>query len=244
MGGELYKNVQAFIAQEQSDIIALQEVYNTEEYPPLKAWHVVGSLARSLGYKYHAFAPACGKTTLKGAKVLNGNAILSRYPIRSAPVVFYDVPYNGTYIDLADDARQEPRNLQQAEIMINDTVLYFFNTQGIWGFDGEDSQRRLNMGDIIAQAVAGKTPALLMGDFNIQEGTKTTDKIEAHMKSVFKGELKSSFNMKHKTKSGYASAIVDMMFATPDIAIGRHYASAADVSDHLALVAEFEIPVS
>ncbi len=241
-GGKLFENIKQYISEENPDIIALQEVYNAESYPPAEKWHPVGNLAQILGYKYFAFVPAFARTEPNGIKAQNGNAILSKFPIQNSIATFYDEPFNGFYIQPEGDARNTPRNLQHGEINIEGKVLHFFNTQGIWGFDGDDTDRRLHMGEVISSQVAGKQPALLMGDFNTQEGNQTIGKIEAHMRSIFKGEMKTSFNMKHKPKeSGYGKAIVDMMFVSPDVKVVSHNVSSADVSDHLALVAEFEI---
>lgn len=237
-GGKLFSNIEPFIKQEQADILGLQEVYNSEIQPLEERWHAIGNLAQILGYPYYAFAPAF-KWNNRPAQ--NGNAILSKYPIVYAKSFFYDEPYNGNYQEIVGDYRITPRNLQHAEIQINDQNLHFFNTQGIWGFDGNDSDRRLNMGKIIAEHVAGKTPALLMGDFNVQEGTKTAGLIEAHMKNIFKGELKTSFNMQHKKDGGFATAVVDMIFASPDVTVKNKKVATENVSDHVALVAEIEI---
>ncbi len=241
-GGRLFDNIKAFIAQENADILALQEVYQAEHYSPQEPWHAVASLALDLGYEYYVFAPAFAREIENGQRVQFGNAILSHYPIQTGKAMFYDLPYNSQYVDIPPgDYQYVPRNLQHAEILIDAATLHVFNTQGIWGFNGEDTERRLHMGEVIALEVAGKQPALLMGDFNVQEGSGTIQKIEAQMHSVFKGEMTTSFNMKYKDNPGYAKAIVDMMFASPDIVIGRHYVSQADVSDHLALVGEFTI---
>lgn len=240
-GGKLFDNIKEFVTTENADILGLQEVYNSEEFPLGEDWHLVKSLAKILGYPYFAFAPAFGEVGKSGQRVQNGNAVLSKYPIQSSNAKFYDHPYRILFEVKEGDYRSTPRNIQHAEIILPDTTLQFFNTQGIWGFDGKDNERRLEMGDIIAKEVAGKKPALLMGDFNVCEGTKTINRVEAHMNNVFKGELTSSFNMLHKKDGGFATSVVDMMFASPDIKIGNHYASKANVSDHIALVSEFEI---
>jgi endonuclease/exonuclease/phosphatase family metal-dependent hydrolase len=240
-GGELFETIKDFIGQEKADIVALQEVWHAETHPPHKKWHIVSELTRLLGYKHYAFAPGSGRTIEGGVRVQQGNAILSQFPIQSSETIFYDLPYDGVYTDTPGDYQSVPRNLQHGKINIDNTVLHIFNTQGIWGFDGDDNERRLNMGDIIAREIAGKKHALLMGDFNVGEGTQTVAKIEAHMRNIFKGELKTSFNMRHKSGGGFASAVVDMIFASPDIKIGNHSAAEANVSDHLALVTEFEI---
>src|SRR6185436_4913609 len=92
--GQLFDNIQAFIAKEQPDILALQEVYHSEDQPPLKEWQSISSLARILGYPHYVFNPAFSAVTEDTAqRVQNGNAILSKFPITSSQSVFYDRPY-------------------------------------------------------------------------------------------------------------------------------------------------------
>lgn len=241
LGGKLFENVQQLMKRENAHILCLQEVHHAESLPPQEKWHVISELANILGYSQYAFAPATGVLLEDGSRIQFGNAILSKLPIKSSFSIFYDVPYNGMNRRTPDDYRFEPRNLQHAEIKIGDKVLHVFNTQGIWGFDGDDNERRLAMGDMIAREIAEKQQALLMGDFNVLEGTKTIGKIEGHMKNIFKGELKTSFNMRHKQGGGFASAVVDMVFASPDVKILNHYSLSDNVSDHVPLVGEFEI---
>lgn len=97
------------------------------------------------------------------------------------------------------------------------------------------------MGEVIAAAVKGKENVILAGDFNVNPGTKTTDSIEEHLRDVFKGEIKSTFNMKQKTNPAFESVIVDMVYVSPDIKVGKHSCPNINVSDHLPLIVEIEI---
>lgn len=240
-GGALFDNIKSFITQEKADLLALQEVYHAEDEPPQQQWHNISALARILGYPHYAFNPAFSQKREGQKRVQNGNAILSKFPISSSTSTWYDKNYQANLPEILGDYTATPRNLQHAEIAVDSKTLHIFNTQGIWGFDGEDNDRRLHMGEVIAQEVAGKQPALLMGDFNVKENTQTIQKVEQQMRNIFKGELTTSFNMQHKSDGGFATAVVDMMFASPDVKIVNHYASKENVSDHLALVAEVEI---
>ena len=47
--------------------------------------------------------------------------------------------------------------------------------------------------------------------------------------------------MRHKTKPGYATAVVDMMFGSKNSQVVEHYCSEIDISDHLPLVVKFRI---
>jgi endonuclease/exonuclease/phosphatase family metal-dependent hydrolase len=65
--------------------------------------------------------------------------------------------------------------------------------------------------------------------------------IEKHLDSIFQGELKTTFNMKHKDNPGYATAAVDMMFVSSDMSVDYKSCPDVDVSDHLPLVAVLDI---
>lgn len=242
LGGKLFENIAAFIAAQRPDILCLQEVYNAETYPVDTKWHHVGSLATMLGFSHYAFNPAFTRLEPSGFRMQNGNAVLSNLPIKSSVSTFFDVPFNGSYIEKPGDFQLTPRNLQHVELEMANQTLHIFNTQGIWGFDGADNERRLAMGDTIAREVAGVRPALLMGDFNVEERTQTMQKITETMKNVFAGELTTSFNMQQKNGGGFATSVVDMMFVSPDIRVTNHRVATENISDHLALIAEFEVP--
>src|SRR3989344_110750 len=54
----------------------------------------------------------------------------------------------------------------------------------------------------------------MIGVFNILPNTETIQNIEKYLANVFKNDLTSSFNMKHKDKAGYATSVVDMIFVS------------------------------
>ena len=174
-------------------------------------------------------------------KVDRGNLILSRFPIVNKNDVFYDVPY-GIYFD---DGKQDfsifPRTIQHAEIQAGNQAVNVFNTQGIWGLDGDDNTRRLRMSKIIRDQIKDKENVILAGDFNVRPDTKTIHNIEKVLKNVFKDELVTTFNMKRKTNPGYATAVVDMIFISHNTAVVSHSCPPVDISDHLPLVCEFNI---
>ena len=94
------------------------------------------------------------------------------------------------------------------------------------------------MSEIIVGEVKNKKRVLVMGDFNLRPNTKTIYNIEAHFVNVFKGEMTTSFNMKHKTNPGYGTAVVDMVFASSDLKIASKSIPEDDISDHKPLLIE------
>lgn len=232
LGGTLFDSALQFLRKENPDIIGLQEVYNNKTFDLLKS---------ELGYDYASFAPAISEK-IGEEKIELGNAILSRFPITAEKTIFYDVPYDGNFVRPDADFSRIPRNLQRAVLEINGVKLNVFNTQGIWGFDGKDTERRLQMGKTIINEIKDKENVILTGDFNVNQGTKTIANIGKHLKEIFKDELINTFNLKRKPKpSGYDTAVVDRIFVSKNIKVLEHYCPQVDVSDHLPLVCVLEI---
>ncbi len=248
--GRLLEQAVDFLKLENPDIILLQEVFDghTADNDALNSLSI---LKAKLGeYKFQAFAPAFF-VVVDGVEIPQGQAIFSKFPIQNVRAIFYDVPYGPMELNVADlkeevhvnksDGSTIPRNLQHALIQADDKTLHVFNTQGVWGYNGLDSPRRIAMGQVIADNVAGKSNVILSGDFNMDPNTQAMAQVEKYLTSVFKYNLPTTFNMKRKTNPGYAEAAVDMFFVSPEIKVLNQACKQVDVSDHLPLVVELDV---
>jgi endonuclease/exonuclease/phosphatase family metal-dependent hydrolase len=237
-------NILAFLKQEDPDIISLQEVYNSHDESMPRNFRTLDVLNKELTLPYSGFSPAF-KNTKKEKEAVQGNAVLSRFPISKTTEMFYDEPYK-EYFDHEQNPKEfpfVPRNLQHCEIQLERLTLNVFNTQGIWGTDGHDNERRLQMGNIIYEEVTKTKNVILAGDFNLFPDTKAMEPIQQELHNVFKNELTTSFNMKRKTdpNTNYATSVVDMMFVSQNIKVLEHSCPEVDISDHLPLIATLEI---
>ncbi|MEK7620086.1 MAG: endonuclease/exonuclease/phosphatase family protein [Patescibacteria group bacterium] len=238
-GGNLMDEILAFLKREDADVVLLQEVYDGHGTWERK-FRSMDVLREKLGYPHEHFAPAFLERTDFG-KVEQGNAILSKFPIVDSQVYFYDQPY-GEREDKPEYFETTPRNLQRAAVEVGGRVLQVFNTQGVWGKDGDDNERRLMMAQTIVDAVAPFQEVVLAGDLNVQEKTKTISLIEEHLVNVFKPDNRiTSFNMRHKTNPGFATAVVDMLFVSSLLRVLEHRQYDEGVSDHLALSATIDV---
>lgn len=239
-GGILWENIVTFLHKEQPDILCLQEVIDGSADQPTH-FQSITRLKKLFPDFYYFFSPELFEVSSKGESDI-GNAIFSRFPISNQQTIFL----NGEYqkVDRPDDKSDfshDPQNMQYCTVVVNDQPLYVFNLHGIWGLDGGDNPERLKMSKKIVDAVKDKSPLVLMGDFNLRPDTQTIRNIEKHLVNVFKDELITSFNMRHKTNPGYATAVVDMFFATSDLTIVSHCCPDDDVSDHKPLVVMIEL---
>ncbi len=243
-GGVLFDNILQFIHQEQPDILALQEVYDEGDNAKPQKFRSLSILKHALPEFHCHYAPELQVETDYGPIDL-GNATFSRFPITATKTVFFDIPYqtlpiNRLYLQHGDFS-QLPHNLQHVTLRIDDLQLHVVNLHGIWGLDGGDNDRRLQMSQTIVDEVKHLDKVIVAGDFNLRPNTQTIANIEKHLKNIFGSELATSFNMKHKNNPGYASAVVDMIFVSQTIKVREKSCPPVDISDHLPLLCTLDI---
>jgi endonuclease/exonuclease/phosphatase family metal-dependent hydrolase len=242
--GNLFSTALKFLEDANADILMLQEVYNGTDPNLRDGLRAFTVLQQKLGYKYADFAPALIMNREEG-RILQGNAVLSKFPLKSHEPVFYREPF-GERNDSPDDAPIMPRNLQHVEATTPVGVVNVFNTQGVWDLVGENySERRKEMSQKMIAATKGKTNVILAGDTNAKQDNQAMLNVEKHLTNVFAHkERLTSFNLRRKDLKkfpGYATAIVDLMYVSADVKIIAHDSPDADISDHLPLTATLKI---
>lgn len=241
--GELLDNVVNFIRKENPDIVLFQEVSNGMNDQNHKS-RSLDILRKEINLSHYAFEPLFLDVRSSG-KIPQGNAIFSRFPIENQKAIFFDIPFGEFSLE---DSKKDvgknqfiPMGMLKVNVNVGGKNINTYSLHGIWGFDGEDSLRRLEMGRIIVDEIKDKENVILAGDFNLKPNTKTIKNIEKYLHNVFDEELISTFNMKHKELKGYATAAVDMIFVSKHFRIASHYVPNVDVSDHKPLICEFEV---
>lgn len=240
-GGLLWDNIVAFLTKENADILCLQEVFNGDTQQPAHL-QTVPRLKTLFPDFFFYYAPELEEIRSDGRGDV-GNAILSRWPLQDEKTIFLHGEYQKIVRPLDEKSFSHyPKNMVSAVVEVpNSQPLHVLNLHGVWGIDGNDNPERLKMSEIIISKINGKKPLALMGDFNLVPNTDTIARIEQHLTNVFKDELTTTFNMRHKTNPGYATAVVDMFFVTPEVRVLSHECPDDDVSDHKPLVVTLEI---
>lgn len=288
----LWDKTLPFLQAQNADVVVLQEVMHQDGPNLLQMHQTKKFLQENLGYKYSAYMPLALDTRHK-PPALFGNMTLSKFPILESKEIFFDRPF-GEW-DESISAEDFPRGLLYAKLELpGGKILNVFNIHGIWGQHGRDTDRRLNMIDIVLKNIGDLENVVLSGDFNLNENiyppiktpgisetgfTSQTDVIEkkddnlmgfnrrvspeAHEKpdlskpqrtqsvifleekfvNVFKDERITSFNPKHKdfATTGYANAVVDMVFVSPNIKALSHIQPDVDVSDHMPQIVDLQV---
>lgn len=240
-GGKFFGPIVDFLKSEDPDILICQEVHGgVDPKLPVNLRTTTG-LSKAISLPFYYFSP-CMRWSWPEGKIPWGNAVFSKTPIISGEENFYYGEFGDWERPKTPDFSNIPRNLQHVQIKIGRSALNIFNNHGIWGFDGDDNEERLKMADFILKKITGQENVILAGDFNVKENTQTIGKIQNILNDPFKGERKSSFNMKQKDKnSGYGTAVVDFIFTGTDIKVLEHSQPDVDISDHLPLVVELEV---
>lgn len=233
-----------FLKEENPDIFVLQEVNNGHGENLPKNLRSIDILTSAFPKHEYFFAPEILLRYPEG-KIDIGNVIFSKFPIQNQHTIFLNAPY-GEYdpVPIGNDFSKHPKNLQMCKIDIGGEEMMIGNIHGLWELSGEDTIKRLKMSEQIIQEISNKEHVVLAGDFNVKQETQTIRNIEKYLKNIFKGQLKTSFNLKRKDLKkfpGYASAIVDMIFVSSDVKVLSHKCPDVDVSDHIPLVVELDV---
>jgi len=109
-GGQLFNKIVNFLSKEKADILVLQEACNGKGKFLKRRFRTVDFLERLLQYQYYYFSPAFLNID-NIEKIESGNIIFSKYPIKSANTIFYDVPYGKFSEKDTEDFSFTPRNL-------------------------------------------------------------------------------------------------------------------------------------
>ncbi len=239
-GGVFFDNLIEFVKAENPDIAFFQEVYDGHDKSMESRFRAFEEYKKEFDFMpYAVFEPSLFDTSR--GNIGWGNAVFSKFPIKNSKALFFDLPFSEYALGKDQNPYMIPRNLLCVEIDLSGKTLYGFDIHGVWDKHGDDSPRRFQMLEVVKSAIQGKSPAILAGDTNLKPNTEFAKTIEKTLLSVFGNNLSSTFNMKHKTKPGYATAVVDMIFVSPDIKVVEKRMPIVDVSDHMPLVAVLEV---
>ena len=153
------------INREKADIVGLQEVDRGVER----------TARRDLPAE---LAQLTGMTVYFDRNIIHqggdyGNAVLTRFPIKSAKNTHYKMLREG-----------EQRGVQQMVLNVRGRDVLFMNTH--IDFRPDDSERLSNAAELEQiVAAAGKMPVIICGDFNTSPGSPTHQKIKGYLSDAW-----------------------------------------------------------
>lgn len=241
-GGRLFDAAMSFLKGQNADIYLLQECYDGHN-PDLAARFRTVELLKANFPDYEVrFAGFYLDCRSVEGEIEDGQVIMSRWPLSYAQMIWFDVPYGRYDNDAMTDFSELSAGMLKAEFAYGDKQITLLNVHGPWHLAGDDdTPRRQVMVRSILDNLGEHT--VLAGDFNAQPSVASMKKLALRLINLFDGDLTTSFNVKRKDLAkfpGYATAVVDMAFTTPNWRLLAKQVPQVDVSDHLPLVFEIE----
>ncbi|MEO5627299.1 MAG: endonuclease/exonuclease/phosphatase family protein [Candidatus Saccharimonadales bacterium] len=241
--GRLQRNLDAFIKDEQADLICMQELCSAEELTNnAAAWTqfaTLQTLQRSSSLEYNYFSPT-NSYDLMGEEVGFGNGILSRQPMSDVKTIFTCGEYHKV---TAANFVSNVRNAQIVQILVGKDLVWVVNYHAHWEPNPKGTEASLARMKKFATALQNLSgPLIVVGDFNV---TATSDSLRY---------LKEALSIRSLTEeSGIQSTMsnaltpwevaCDHILVNDQIEVKSFSVDNRLVSDHKALIMEFETNV-
>ena len=223
-GGRRLKDVAAFLKDANADVVGLQEVWEIRKNE--KVINQAAKLAEGMDYSY-SFCPAF---VFKTAGYTQGNAILSRYPIKGGAC--HLLSEESLY---KRNAETEPRTAGEALIELpNGRELRILNVHLAFSHGLRPSKiRDIQMHNLLPLL---KTPhTILMGDFNVLPESPEIKNLNEIMKNADPVPIAPSW------KRFRMASRLDHIFISKDLSETSCTIGASRASDHFPVIAEIEL---
>ena len=234
--GRLKNNFPNFITSQQADIICLQEVWSANfDLPTLDTFHSRQRIEETSGLEFSYFSPTFAITML-GEKVQFGNLLLSRYPFKSTNTFFNHEQY--MEFESPEEFINNIRNAQIVKLDVDGAELNVVNHHGFWVPDSNGSEESLKKLQILAdELVSIESPLIVAGDFNLASSTDAIKQFKTNLNLI---DLNNG-NIESTLSADVTPLIADCdyIFIRQDIKVESFAVSNQLVSDHKALILEF-----
>jgi endonuclease/exonuclease/phosphatase family metal-dependent hydrolase len=221
---------QAFFAEQQPDVLCLQEV--------LEADYLIW---RETYGGFGAFAPMCRIANSRGGEDTLGIAIIARHPLTAlkystyrgggSPLAFYIM-------------NQTPQTVLKRSVLIATLhpdagpPVTIATTHFTWSPDGQASDDQRDDLNLLFDILGDHQHLVLCGDFNAPRGGEIFSAIAARYHDHVPQHFKTSIDAE-RHYAGDLEILVDGLFTT-DHYVASDVRLVGGVSDHLAIVADVQ----
>ncbi len=233
-GGRLDQLIADLLKQEAADIVCMQEVIDFDGRSLLFA--NLEELRLAGGYKESFHSPVFSFTVMDKLAHF-GNAILTKRVSKKTETIFTNLEYKTNFIFDRDD--YNIRNLQHTQLLIDGQTLHILNHHGhhvpLHKNGNADTLRQMQQISSYVDTLEGHI--LLAGDFNLSPESSSLGLINSRLRN-----LSTEFQLK-TTRTGLTSKteVCDYVFVSKGVQVQSFKVSDKLVSDHAALVLEFEL---
>ncbi len=232
--GRLTRPLEDLLRAEKPDVLCLQEVIRITG-DTAGIFLTLEEIQEILGYKYVFFSPVFTMGFMRRMADF-GNAIVSKFPITARETLFTNDEYVPDYDYL--EHSQNIRNLQYVKLDTPSGVVHVLNHHGHRipdhkNGDAETMRQCQLIADFVSK-LEGKV--VLAGDFNLVPTSPSLAPINSLLKNLtVKSGVKTTRNeLTHKTE------VCDYIFVSKDVKVKSFRVDDAIVSDHKALILEFD----
>lgn len=234
-GGRIDNILKDFLKEETPDILCGQEIISYPRGDSL-LFFTAEEINEAANTKYSAFGAAASIPYMQGHAEF-GNMISSKKPIVKSEIVFTNSEYVKDFN--FEDYDYNIRNFVHAVIEVNSKKLNVITHHGHHvrdhkdGTDATDRQMKF-IHDYIKEL---NEPVILTGDFNLQPKSKSLKELNTLLVN-----LSVEYNLKTtRNELTSKSEVCDYIYVSNDVIVKNFYAHSRIVSDHQALVLDFEV---
>lgn len=234
--GKLGAQLINFLKAQKPDFVCMQEVNDLVGGSGYKFFATLDEIKEGAGFA-EAVMSASYSSRYMERELSYGNAILSQYPVVSSETIFTRGQFMRNFDIEKDDGNL--RNLQKVVIDINGRHLTLFNHHGHHEFgskQGNDEtvrQQKLIAGEIDK----AEGPLILCGDFNLEPSSPSLKPLDKRLRNLsVENKLRSTYSQLSEV-----TTVCDYIFVNDQIKVQRFQMSDELVSDHQALILEFEL---
>lgn len=237
--GRLTRSLVRFLTEQDADIVTLQEVYSSPNTLPsvhLDNFNILEQIMEKIP-EYSASVAPLYAFLVADKKVQFSNTILTKLPIIDESHTFT----KGKYVD---DAANEPiqentRNAQKVTIECRGTQLTIANMHSHWNIRPDDSEGSLDgMRKTIDFIGKKEGPTIICGDTNVNPTTQTSRLLDVYGTNLTR-EYGVTSTM--TDQAAYLPVAPDQIVVSEEINVLDFQVSNVVVSDHRALILEFEL---
>lgn len=242
LGGEYFSNIAKFCRGENFDIINFQEVHG-KKYLGFGTDCIAKIKKHFPNYRFsHAFS----WRDKHDPKIYGSIAMLSKKEIKILGTEVIQLKKYQLIDQKNAKFQNRPHCALSQRIAINGKPIQIINTHLVWGPTPKDTKYKTKQNQkLISYVRSLKIPFILSGDFNLDPSSRIVKELGQYGANLsIKYKLKTTLNPRvHYAKHLFPPGlVVDYIFVSKGIRVKSFRAvNEADLSDHLALVAEFEI---
>ncbi|HEY5442114.1 MAG TPA: endonuclease/exonuclease/phosphatase family protein [Candidatus Saccharimonadales bacterium] len=235
-GGKLDRQVTDFFKRQDPDFACLQEVNDLEGRSGTKRFATLDEIKTESGL-HEAFMSPSYSFRFMERELHYGNAVLGKQPFVETKTVFTRGEHKRGFDVMHDDGNI--RNLQIVTVAAGRQKLHILNHHGhhIPGSKAGNDETLRQM-RIIAHVIDGLDgPIILCGDFNLAPDSASLALINDRLTNLsVEHHLNNTYNQLSENQ-----VVCDYIFVNDQVRVQRFAMSEALISDHKALILEFEL---